>query len=151
MPTAFPQLWKVFTVKRASPGLELLEKRTTHILFHLHWWNINIVVATFLWHSASEYAKKSYLKMIFILYMVLCFPAHWPNLKFKNHCSLVHIHYEGKWRGSSFLGPNWHSPIGSMPFHRAQKTLECQGPTPPPPTSPSNGYSRIKNHMHRAV
>ncbi len=25
---------------------------------------------------------------------------------------------------SSFLGPKWHSPIGSMPFHRAQKTLE---------------------------
>jgi hypothetical protein len=23
---------------------------------------------------------------------------------------------------SSFLGPKWHSPIGSMPFHRAQKT-----------------------------
>jgi hypothetical protein len=31
---------------------------------------------------------------------------------------------------SSFLGPIWHSPIGSMPFHRAQKTLEFQGPIP---------------------
>ena len=30
----------------------------------------------------------------------------------------------------SFLGPKWHSPIGSMPFHRAQKTREFQGPTP---------------------
>ncbi len=30
---------------------------------------------------------------------------------------------------SSFLGPKWHSPIGSMPFHRAQKTLNFQGPT----------------------
>ncbi len=29
-----------------------------------------------------------------------------------------------------FLGPKRHSPIGSMPFHRAQKTLEFQGPTP---------------------
>jgi hypothetical protein len=28
----------------------------------------------------------------------------------------------------SFLGPKWHSTIGSMPFHRAQKTLEFQGP-----------------------
>ncbi len=27
-------------------------------------------------------------------------------------------------------GPKWHSPIGSMPFHRAQKTREFQGPTP---------------------
>jgi hypothetical protein len=33
------------------------------------------------------------------------------------------------WRG---LGPKRHSPIGSMPFHRAQKTLDFQGPTPLP-------------------
>ncbi len=33
------------------------------------------------------------------------------------------------WMGS-FLGPKWHSPIGSMPFHRAQKTLHFQGLTP---------------------
>jgi hypothetical protein len=31
---------------------------------------------------------------------------------------------------SSFLGHKWDSPIDSMPFHRAQKTLEFQGPTP---------------------
>ncbi len=31
---------------------------------------------------------------------------------------------------SSFLGPKWHSPIDWMPFHRAQQTLEFQGPTP---------------------
>jgi hypothetical protein len=31
---------------------------------------------------------------------------------------------------SSFLGPKWHSPIGSMPFHRSQKTRQFQGPTP---------------------
>ncbi len=31
---------------------------------------------------------------------------------------------------SSFLGPKWHSPIGSIPFHRTQKTLEFQGPIP---------------------
>jgi hypothetical protein len=30
----------------------------------------------------------------------------------------------------SFLGPKWHSPIGSMTLHRAQKTLELQGPIP---------------------
>jgi hypothetical protein len=24
---------------------------------------------------------------------------------------------------SSFLGPKWHSPIGSMPFHRPKKLL----------------------------
>ncbi len=42
---------------------------------------------------------------------------------------------------SSFLGLKWHSPIGAMPFHRAQ----------PPPTTPSNGYARIQNIMHRAV
>jgi hypothetical protein len=31
---------------------------------------------------------------------------------------------------SSFLGPKWPLPIGSLPFHRAQKTLEFQCPTP---------------------
>ncbi len=31
---------------------------------------------------------------------------------------------------SSFLGPKWHSPIGSMPFDMAQKTLDIQDPTP---------------------
>jgi hypothetical protein len=30
----------------------------------------------------------------------------------------------------SFLGPKWHSPIGSMPFHKTQKTLDFQGPSP---------------------
>ncbi len=29
-----------------------------------------------------------------------------------------------------FLGPKWHSFIGLMPFHRAQKTLKFQGLTP---------------------
>ncbi len=47
----------------------------------------------------------------------------------------VHIHYLGKLGGLGpgnlkFLGPKLHSPIRSMPFHRAQKTLEFQGPTP---------------------
>jgi hypothetical protein len=31
---------------------------------------------------------------------------------------------------STFLGPKWHSAIGSMPFNRAQKSLDFQGPTP---------------------
>jgi hypothetical protein len=31
---------------------------------------------------------------------------------------------------SSFLSPKWHSPIGSMPFHRAPKSLDFQGPSP---------------------
>ncbi len=47
----------------------------------------------------------------------------------------------------SFLGPKWNSPIGSFPFHRAQKTQEFH----PPPTSPRNGYARIQNIMHGAV
>ncbi len=30
---------------------------------------------------------------------------------------------------SNLLGRKWHSPISSMPFHWAQKTLDFQGPT----------------------
>ncbi len=42
---------------------------------------------------------------------------------------------------SKFLGPKWYSSIGSMPFHRAQKTLDFQGPTP----------SRFQNIIYGAV
>jgi hypothetical protein len=31
---------------------------------------------------------------------------------------------------STFLRPKWHSPNSSMPFHRAQKSLDFQGPIP---------------------
>ncbi len=55
----------------------------------------------------------------------------------------------GQVGGGSFLGPKWLLPIGSMPFHRAQKTLDFQGPIPP--TCPRNGYLRIQNIMHTAV
>ncbi len=48
-----------------------------------------------------------------------------------------------------FLGPKWHSPIGSMTFHRAQKLENSRAQLLP--TSPSNGYARIQNIMHRAV
>jgi hypothetical protein len=41
----------------------------------------------------------------------------------------------------SFLGLKWHSPIGLMPFHRAQ----------PPPTSPRNVYPHLQNIMHGRV
>jgi len=30
----------------------------------------------------------------------------------------------------SFLGPKWHSPTGSMPFHRVQKNSRIPGPNP---------------------
>jgi hypothetical protein len=33
---------------------------------------------------------------------------------------------------STFFGSKWHSPNGSMPFHRAQNSLDFQGPTPSP-------------------
>jgi hypothetical protein len=29
----------------------------------------------------------------------------------------------------TFLGPKWNSPIGSMPFHRAQKKSRFPGPS----------------------
>jgi hypothetical protein len=41
-------------------------------------------------------------------------------------------HVGGGWalEFSSFLSPKCHLPISSLPFHRAQKTLKFQGPTP---------------------
>jgi hypothetical protein len=35
----------------------------------------------------------------------------------------------GPWKLRVWV-PKWHLPTGSMPFHRAQKTLDFQGPTP---------------------
>ncbi len=45
------------------------------------------------------------------------------------------------------MGPKWHSPIGSMPFHRTQKTIDFQGPTPS--HLPSYGCCRHKKHYAR--
>ncbi len=39
----------------------------------------------------------------------------------------------------------WHSPIGSMPFHRPKKLENSRAQ--PPPSSPRNGYARIQNIM----
>ncbi len=50
----------------------------------------------------------------------------------------------------SFLGPKWHSTIGPMPFHSAQKTLDFQW-VQPPPTCPRNVSARIKNIMNGAA
>jgi hypothetical protein len=50
---------------------------------------------------------------------------------------------------SSFLGPKWHSPIGSMPFHMVQKLSNSRAQ--PPPTCLSNVYACIQNIMHGAV
>jgi hypothetical protein len=47
---------------------------------------------------------------------------------------------------SSFLGPKWHSPIGSMPCYRTKSTLDFQGPTPSHlPQQNHNARGRI-NH-----
>ncbi len=47
-----------------------------------------------------------------------------------------------------FLGPKQHSPIGSMPFHWAQKSLHFPGPKPPP-TCPHNGCCPQQKHYTR--
>jgi hypothetical protein len=85
--SAFPQLCKVFTVKWASPGLELLEERTADILFHLHWWNINIIVA------ASEYAKKQAC-----YFMLFQWGGAWPrsSARYNTGGQLVSSHEKTK-------------------------------------------------------
>jgi hypothetical protein len=48
---------------------------------------------------------------------------------------------------STFLGPKWHSPVGSMPFHRAQKVSISRAQ--PPPTRPRNGCCPHQKHYAR--
>jgi hypothetical protein len=43
----------------------------------------------------------------------------------------------------AFLGPKWHSPIGLMLFHRAQKVSNVQPPSGPS-TCPRNEFARYK-------
>ncbi len=66
--------------------------------------------------------KTTYAPMI---YTALC-------LMFWMHAYPLLRQVGGGWalEISSFLGPKWHSPICSLPFHRAQKTLNFQDPTP---------------------
>jgi hypothetical protein len=49
---------------------------------------------------------------------------------------------------STFLGPKWHPPNGSMPHYRAQKSLDFQGP---PPTCSRIGIARIQTITYEAV
>jgi hypothetical protein len=62
-------------------------------------------------------------------------------------------HVGGGWalEISTFLGPKWHSPDGSMPFHRAQKSLNFQGQTSS--TCPRNVSARIVRDRvnHRSI
>ncbi len=51
--------------------------------------------------------------------------------------------------GIIFLGPKWHSPIGSMPFNGPKKLSNSRAQ--PPSTCPRNGYASIQNIMHGAV
>jgi hypothetical protein len=43
-----------------------------------------------------------------------------------------------------FFGTKWHSPIGSMPNHMTQKTLDFPRDQTPP-TCPRNGFALIIN------
>jgi hypothetical protein len=62
-----------------------------------------------------------YLQYDFYVYLMIfdaCISITWANGR------------EWALEISSFLGPKWHSPIGLIPFHRAQKTFDFKGPTP---------------------
>ncbi len=52
------------------------------------------------------------------------------GLLYINHLCTYDLHSPVHNVLDAFLGPKWHSPIRSMLFHRAQKTLDFQGPTP---------------------
>jgi hypothetical protein len=63
------------------------------------------------------------------------------------------IHYLGKLEGvgpwkSRLLKPKWLSPIGLMPFHRAQKSLDFRGPLT---LALVMDAARIKSITHGAV
>ncbi len=66
--------------------------------------------------------KTTYAPMIYTSLCLMIFDAADPVLGQVERGLSLEI--------SSFLGPKWHSPIGSMTCHRPKKTLDFQGPTP---------------------
>ncbi len=70
--------------------------------------------------------------------------------EYGKHCDTVSLLAPGyPLHSDTFFGPKWHSPVGSMPFHRAQKVSISRAQ--PPPTCSRNGDARIKSIMHRAA
>ena len=66
--------------------------------------------------------KTTYAPMIYTALCIMFWMRAYPLLGQVGGCWALKF--------LSFLGPKWHSPIGAIPFHRAQKTLQFQGPTP---------------------
>ncbi len=72
--------------------------------------------------------------------------AESSSFSFLHTCTRGYSHrpHSGYLCISTFLGPKWHSLMGSMPFYGAQKSLDFQGPTPP--TCPCNGCCPHQKH-----
>jgi hypothetical protein len=107
--------------------LSLINYCTKCIHFRAEQWGNNLCsyinYLSFVWFG--EYSLPTYCTM----YMLKCFYSTEWFWCVKNP---LHRQVGGGWalEISTFLGPKWHSPTGSMPFHRAQKSLDSQGPTP---------------------
>ncbi len=68
--------------------------------------------------------------------------------EYGKHCDTVSLLAPGyPLHSDTFFGPKWHSPVGSMPFHRAQKVSISRAQ--PPPTRPRNGCCPHQKHYAR--
>jgi hypothetical protein len=55
-----------------------------------------------------------------------------PELTLSSQSGTMNLATHGSGSGPTGLGPKWTSPIGSFPFHRAQKNSGIPGPNPLP-------------------
>ncbi len=76
--SASPQLWNVFTVKWASPGVRAAGKTNARHSVSSQLVKYNIIGLLYLWPSARKYTQKNSVKMVFVIYRVLCLTTHWP-------------------------------------------------------------------------
>jgi hypothetical protein len=70
------------------------------------------------WHRYTKFLITKFLITEFLIAKFLI--TKFQSYKVLNVTRLPHTKM-------TFLGPKWHSPIGSMSFHRAQKSLDFQG------------------------
>jgi hypothetical protein len=118
----------------------------------------------FFWVLCACVHKTTYAPMIFkSLYRMIfdaCYSCNYDlyglvRIVFDACRSIMRASGRGFGPGNlEFFGPlhlpmKWHTPTGSMLFHRAQKHSISRAQHPP--TCPRNGSSCIKNTMHETI
>ncbi len=76
--SASPQMWKVFTVNWATPWARAAGETDARHSVSSQLVKYNIIVATIFMTFRTQIHTKNSVKMVFVIYRVLCLTAHSP-------------------------------------------------------------------------